>query len=548
MAGDKYQKLKLQYSYNGTYWADVEPPQYKMGDLIEENSPDCGGVQRIYRWYALPDEYICDGYSKYYKEVYQVSTDEGFTWKNVSPEQSRTGQLIENNSIDCGYGITWEPVQDEYICEGMEADEKWVTIPGEYTCYGETMYSVEKLQYCTNDGRCFDSDPLETRKGEAIVVECEENKCIENVDEYKWEDDEFNLISGDIIYKTQKEYTKKTCDEEWTSTGNIRKIATGINIVELDIDNLDQAIRPGIHIDDCYINEDGEFMAMDSNPHSDGNSHYRDFKFYKYNSSTNDFDLYNSVSWKDQYESSKGVNIDDQAGNFYFNSDDKAIRCCTLNGSNYGLYILDMLDGVFNYTNRKDINNVLVGYGHNDVYHVLSYLPSGSPGELHQIEVYLYDFNAKTYEMIKKRGIGYGIWGCIDSNLNSCYPHIGQTKDKIIYLDAKGYKYVLDKNDFSLIERTNSYQAQAEDPEIDTSGMVITFTNGLRQYYNYVTDDINIFNPSNHEFNVVIKHNNTLYMFRKFDFVGYFNGKLFFEKSDGVHIINLDGINLNNDN
>ena len=115
---NKYKKLKLQYSYGpGDAWKDVMPPRYKAGDLIEENSPDCGGANKIYRWYALPNEFICDGYNKYYKEVYQVSTDGGLTWENVTPLQTRTGQLKEANSIDCGYGITWEPVPDEYICE-----------------------------------------------------------------------------------------------------------------------------------------------------------------------------------------------------------------------------------------------------------------------------------------------------------------------------------------------------------------------------------------------------------------------------------------------
>ena len=105
MTYNKYKKLKLQYSYGtGDSWKDVNPPRYKAGELIEENSPDCGGVNSIYRWYALPDEYICEGYNKYYKEVYQVSTDEGLTWENVTPLQTRTGQLKEANSIDCGYG------------------------------------------------------------------------------------------------------------------------------------------------------------------------------------------------------------------------------------------------------------------------------------------------------------------------------------------------------------------------------------------------------------------------------------------------------------
>lgn len=104
MAYDKYKKLKLQYTYGpGDAWKDVMPPRYKAGELIEENSPDCGGVSSIYRWYALPDEYICEGFNKYYKEVYQVSTDEGLTWENVTPLQTRMGQLIEANSIDCGF-------------------------------------------------------------------------------------------------------------------------------------------------------------------------------------------------------------------------------------------------------------------------------------------------------------------------------------------------------------------------------------------------------------------------------------------------------------
>lgn len=171
MAYDKYEKLKLQYTYGPDegYWADVKPPRYKAGELIEKNSPDCGGVNRLYRWYALPDEFICDGYNKYYKEVYQISTDEGFTWENVKPLQTRTGQLIEANSIDCGYGITWELVDDEYICEETSLTETWTIIPNEYQCLGNKRYFIEKLQYCY-DGECIDSDPLETRIGDLYDV------------------------------------------------------------------------------------------------------------------------------------------------------------------------------------------------------------------------------------------------------------------------------------------------------------------------------------------------------------------------------------------
>lgn len=148
---DKYQKLKLQYTYGpGDAWVDVEPPRYKAGELIEKNSPDCGGTNPLYRWYALPNDYICQGYNKYYKEVYQVSMNEGLTWENVEPYQERVGELIETNSIDCDYGIEWKLIQDEYICE-MMGDGCFIlyrTVP-----YDSSIYDENELyfRYRRND-------------------------------------------------------------------------------------------------------------------------------------------------------------------------------------------------------------------------------------------------------------------------------------------------------------------------------------------------------------------------------------------------------------
>lgn len=142
---DKYQKLKLQYTYGtGDAWVDVEPPRYKAGELIEKNSPDCGGTNPLYRWYALPNDYICQGYNKYYKEVYQVSMNEGLTWENVTPLQTRTGQLMEANSMDCDYGVEWKLVPDEYICE-MMGDGCFIvyrTVP-----YDSSKYDEDKIYF-----------------------------------------------------------------------------------------------------------------------------------------------------------------------------------------------------------------------------------------------------------------------------------------------------------------------------------------------------------------------------------------------------------------
>lgn len=105
----KYYKVYYEVSYdNGVTWQHVVPEQTKRGNLIEANSPDCGySPETQYRWYQAPaSDYICSGTSKYYKEYYQVSTDGGQTWTNVTPIQTRVGALIESQSSDCNITST----------------------------------------------------------------------------------------------------------------------------------------------------------------------------------------------------------------------------------------------------------------------------------------------------------------------------------------------------------------------------------------------------------------------------------------------------------
>ena len=39
--GNKYYKMKLQVSNDNINWVDADPPEYKKGNLWEEESPDC---------------------------------------------------------------------------------------------------------------------------------------------------------------------------------------------------------------------------------------------------------------------------------------------------------------------------------------------------------------------------------------------------------------------------------------------------------------------------------------------------------------------------
>lgn len=125
----KYYKIYYEVSYDGGQtWQHAVPEQTKRGNLIETKSTDCGYIAPKYRWKdAATSDYMCSGTTKYRKQYYQVSTDGGTTWKNVSPEQTRRGSVIEYNSADCGYiapQYRWYTSQSEYLCSGTTKCQK----------------------------------------------------------------------------------------------------------------------------------------------------------------------------------------------------------------------------------------------------------------------------------------------------------------------------------------------------------------------------------------------------------------------------------------
>lgn len=73
----------------------------KTSDIVKET---CIYVPTdTYRWYTIDinEDYVCSGGDKYYKEIYQVSHDDGDTWEDVVPEQTRAGELYEEMDWDC---------------------------------------------------------------------------------------------------------------------------------------------------------------------------------------------------------------------------------------------------------------------------------------------------------------------------------------------------------------------------------------------------------------------------------------------------------------
>lgn len=206
---NKYQKLKKQYSTDGVNWYDVTPPEYKEGVMLEENSPDCGGTPTIYRWYVKEDEYVCEGYNKYEKLVYQQSTNNGITWVDVVPEQTATGSLIESNSIDCDYGITWEIVDGQYICnDDFEVMYRWYTLPDDFECDGYDKYEKQVYQVSNDGGWSWQNVvPSQVRKGSLIETDSEDCgfEIWKEVDGYICD-----VANKDNIYNYLYEYARFT--------------------------------------------------------------------------------------------------------------------------------------------------------------------------------------------------------------------------------------------------------------------------------------------------------------------------------------------------
>ena len=133
---NKYQREKQQYSNDsGRTWIDVSPANYRRGRLIEAGSEDCNTVEwkevtgswfcigfneTQYRWVTVSDKYVCVGHNKYEQLKKQQSTDGGTTWTDVSPIETRQGNLIEANSTDCGYVPPTPTIQTYLTIQSLE--------------------------------------------------------------------------------------------------------------------------------------------------------------------------------------------------------------------------------------------------------------------------------------------------------------------------------------------------------------------------------------------------------------------------------------------
>lgn len=108
-----YKYEKYQKYINGV---PADPPVYQRGELIGteeyDSIEDCEKAA-IYEWRVSSEsDYICDGYSSYYKEYKYKSTDKGQTWTRTS--QTRKGALKSQYATECGWSL-----QERWVKTGV---------------------------------------------------------------------------------------------------------------------------------------------------------------------------------------------------------------------------------------------------------------------------------------------------------------------------------------------------------------------------------------------------------------------------------------------
>ena len=161
----KYYKEYYQVSYDGgKTWENVSPEQTRYGSVISYNSTDCGYIEPQYRWYTAPNtDYICSGTTKYQKQYYQVSTDGGQTWSNVTPYQTKVGSVIETSSTDCGY---------------IEPTYRWQkAVSTDYVCVGYNKYYKEYYQVSYDGGTTWENVSPEQTRTSSDIIETNSSDC-----------------------------------------------------------------------------------------------------------------------------------------------------------------------------------------------------------------------------------------------------------------------------------------------------------------------------------------------------------------------------------
>lgn len=134
---NKCDKLKYQYKDEcNDSWNDYSPLIYKIGDVIEYDSSECGTVEYKEEWSEpFCGSYINDNYglslssvNKYKIKIPYIKRKDEFVWSELNCNTLLEYELFYTNSFECGYKTTRKTyTYDEDLC-GSEVKVKYPSL------------------------------------------------------------------------------------------------------------------------------------------------------------------------------------------------------------------------------------------------------------------------------------------------------------------------------------------------------------------------------------------------------------------------------------
>ena len=228
----KYNRLQLYVSTDQTNW--VATNTYKRGDrVIETNSVDCGYVTPSTGWTwedwrVVETDFICEDGNKYEKLRRWVSNDQVSSKDQVTnwtpTDVYKRGELLEENSGDCGYDPSITGNCSEYRDEGD-------TICDGFDKYKYLRKYVRECINCDNCDTAWQQTSI-YKRGDKIQEHSLDCGYIPSDDYYEWREAGWDC-NGYDKYKKYRKYISED-GNNWYET-NIYKLGdTPIEVNSVD--------------------------------------------------------------------------------------------------------------------------------------------------------------------------------------------------------------------------------------------------------------------------------------------------------------------------
>lgn len=213
---NKHQRLRFQYKYDcDSEWVNYDPDIYKIGELIELDSDECGTYEYKEEWegnwYCGSDlnelyNLSLDETSKYMVKKAYIKKKDETVWTELECETLLEYSLYKENSFECGYKTTKTTYEyDNDLCGSFVEENYGITGLTHTNLYNVTIaYTYETAPYPTN------TDDMEEEDWSWVLIDTEYSATLSNIDDcgcgyyyLQWDETDEYICGSELIDDTE---------------------------------------------------------------------------------------------------------------------------------------------------------------------------------------------------------------------------------------------------------------------------------------------------------------------------------------------------------